>query len=237
MLSTKIIDELKAAGDEKIAHHSYKFMQAYEGGYGEGDKFLGLKVPAIRAITGKYWKELSYADMERLLTSEWHEVRLAALTAMQKRMKKEPENIYRLCMNNVGFINNWDLVDVFTPDILGRYWYENNLTDILWEFARSENLWRERIAMLASSYPIRKHSDNSWAFELAEHFLGHKHDLMHKASGWMLREAGKKDKSALIGFLDKYAGAMPRTMLRYSIEKLTPQEREGYMSKPRTKTR
>ena len=228
-----IIKELKSGGNKDFALHHMKFFQTHKGGYGEGDRFFGLKVPRQRAVSKKYWKQIKPEEAGDLLKHEIHEVRFTALMILIEHYKKAcgklKKKIVKIYIGNAKYVNNWDLVDLSAPFITGPYWFENGTKD-LWAFARSGNLWKERIAVLSTLYFIRQ-GDFSQTIKLAEHFLGHKHDLMHKAAGWMLREAGKRDIKVLYDFLDKYHKLMPRTMLRYSIEKLPEKERKRYMKK------
>jgi 3-methyladenine DNA glycosylase AlkD len=220
--------------DPKKAEASLRFFKTGKGEYAEGDKFLGFTVPEVRSLAKKYGKELAFADLEELLKSEWHEARTFALVVMKgiiskKDGDKELKRVYEAFLRNVEHINNWDLVDIFSPYITGAYWYKNSGSSLLWEFANSGNLWKERIAVLSSFYNMRLRKETGLTFELAEHFLRHPHDLIHKAVGWSLREAGKIDENALLSFLDRYASVMPRTMLRYSLERLDIDKRKHYM--------
>ncbi len=229
----RLITELREYANPAFAAHHAKFFQAYKGGYGEGDRFLGLKVPQIRTVASKYHKALSLEETETLLQSECHELRFAALVILNAKQKHatagQIKEIVSVFERNIRYINNWDLIDIFTPHILGAHYF-GKPTRKIWQFARSKNLWKERISVLTTLYFIRQ-GEFTVTLELAEHFLNHEHDLMHKAVGWMLREIGKRDKKPLIDFLDKHARIMPRTMLRYSIEKLSPDERKHYMQK------
>ncbi len=230
-----ILKDIKSHSNERFAAHHAGYFQTHEGGYGEGDLFWGLRMDEMHAVAKKYWKELPLADLPELLRSPVHEVRGVGLEILCKKMLKavpdEQKKIYALYMANLDAVNNWDLVDSSAPNVVGAYLYEKDRGDIL-RLAESGALWRERIAMLATLYFIKR-GDYALTLELAEYFMDHKHDLMHKACGWMLREAGKQDKAVLIGFLEKHAHHMPRTMLRYSIEKLTPDERKDYMGRRR----
>ena len=171
--------------------------------------------------------------MAELLQSEWHECRLCALLMMVERFKKsdekEREAIYRFYLSQTERINNWDLVDLSAPYIVGEYLRDKSRDD-LYRLAESNLLWEQRIAVVATVTLIRN-NDFTDILRLAELLLQHKHDLMQKAIGWMLREMGKKDRDLLLRFLDKYRMVMPRTMLRYSIEKLTEAERKYYMKR------
>ena len=229
----RIIKELKDNGNKAFAEHHAKYFQTQKGGYGEGDIFFGLKVPQQRAIGKKYFKEISLPEIEELLKHKVHEVRFTALMILVEYYKNADKNAKKKAVvvytRNAAYINNWDLVDLSAPFITGPYWFENPSAD-LWKFAKSKNLWKERIAMLSTLHNIRQ-ENFSEVLKLAELFLTHKHDLMHKAAGWMLREAGKRDPKVLYSFLDKHHKNMPRTMLRYAIEKLSDKERKRYMGK------
>jgi len=233
MIVDKILKELKSLGDKKIALHHAKFFQTHKGGYGEGDLFWGLRVPQQRTVAKKYFKDITLKETEKLLQHKIHEVRMTALLILVEKYKKADEKdkkaTVKIYLANTKYINNWDLVDLSTPSITGAFWFNNNTID-MFKFAKSKDLWRERIVMISTLYFIRQYRFKE-TFELAEMFLTHKHDLMHKAAGWMLREAGKKDINALRVFLDKNYKKMPRTMLRYSIERLSEKERNKYMGK------
>lgn len=234
--SEEIIKDLKLSANEEQARHSLRFFKTGKGEYGEGDLFLGLTVPAVRAAVKKYKKEVSLQDLKPLIADKYHEVRLCGLmltvelyrAAKTEARKKE---VYSFYMSGTKGINNWDLVDLTAYNIAGSFLYDKSRKP-LFDFARSGNLWKERIAIISTMYFVKR-GDFKDTLALAELFLTHKHDLMHKAAGWLLREVGKKDIAVLYGFLDKYAARMPRTMLRYSLEKLPEQKRKYYMALPR----
>lgn len=209
------------------------FFKTGKGQYGEGDKFLGVVVPDIRKIA-KANKELSIDETKKLLDNEFHECRMCALFILIEHFKKADENhrkkIVDFYLSQTHHINNWDLVDLSCRDIIGLYLADKSDRSMLYDLAKSELLWDQRIAVV-STYTFIKKNDFDDILRLSEYFLDHKHDLMHKATGWMLREAGKMNKDVLIGFLNKHYTKMPRTMLRYSIEKLSPEERAYYMKK------
>lgn len=225
---------IRALADPAKAASSLRFFKTGPGEYGEGDKFLGLTVPQVRSLLPKS-DELSEADVLSLLHSEWHEERLLALLILGRRFakaKKQPHAqtwIVKHYLANTKWVNNWDLVDSSAPYILGAWLLRNEDRSVLRELATSKNLWEQRISVIATQAFIRagEFADTLW---LCEHFLTHKHDLMHKACGWMLREAGKRDVRVLRAFLDKHAPRMPRTMLRYAIEKLEAPERARYLA-------
>jgi len=208
------------------------FFKTGKGQYGEGDKFLGVVVPDTRTIAKKY-KAIPFEEIKKLLENEYHECRLCALLILVERFKKargeERKEIVDFYLSHTSRINNWDLVDLSARDIVGEYLLNKDRSD-LYKLAESDLLWDQRIAVVATFAFIRR-GDLDDIFALSEKLLKHKHDLMHKAIGWMLREAGKKDKDRLCLFLDHFHKEMPRTMLRYSIEKFTPEERAHYMKK------
>lgn len=211
------------------------FFRAYKGGYGQGDVFLGLTVPQQRKIAGKYYKEISLEETEKLLKNKFHEARYAALSVLKakymrkKTSSKEKEKIAGIYLRNIAMVNNWDLVDISAPYISGEHWYAGK-TDGLRKMAQSKCLWRERIAVLSCFYFIRRGSFKE-IFALSELFLHHQHDLIRKAVGWMLRETGKRNAEVLYGFLDKNYKNMPATMLRYALEKLPEKKRRLYMER------
>jgi 3-methyladenine DNA glycosylase AlkD len=227
-------ERLEAAADPKRAIELSRFFKTGEGQYGEGDRFRGIGVPEIRAIV-KTVPDAALEDALELLRSEWHEDRLAALMVLirlfERGAAKTRAAIFKSYLKNVRRINNWDLVDLSAPQIVGGFLLDKpEKRGILHELVKSPLLWERRVAMVASLTFIRA-KDFSDALRLAEALLGDGHDLMRKASGWMLREVGKRDVDALRGFLDRYSKVMPRTMLRYSIERLSEAERRKYMAK------
>jgi len=233
MTAKKVIDELKNIANPELAEHHKRFFKTGRGEYGEGDIFLGIKVPEVREIAKKHYKNIDLSEIEKLIKHPYHEIRLCALVILilkfQKADEQEQKNIYELYIKSVNYINNWDLVDISAGNIVGAYLFGKN-TDEIWKLANSGHLWSERIAVISTFYFI-KNGDYSLTKELCRHFLSHKHDLMHKATGWMLREAGKKEINALYEFLDEHYKLMPRTMLRYAIERLPDAKRAYYMGK------
>ena len=228
--------ELKAMENPKRAELNMSFMRARKGEYAEGDRFHGLTVPQVRAV-GKRYKDLALGEIAKLLASPMHEERLLALVILVERFRRAREErareeLVRFYLAHLGGVNHWDLVDVSAGQILGAHLLGKRDRKVLYGFARSPRLWTRRVAMVATQGLIRG-GDLDDAFKLAELLLADSHDLMHKAVGWMLREAGKKDVARLRAFLDRHAGAMPRTMLRYSLEKLPEKERRRYMEMPR----
>jgi len=210
-----------------------RFFKTAPGQYGEGDKFLGVTVPLTRIVAKKHLA-MPLNEIIELLQSEWHEVRLCALLMMCKRFKKGDsatrKDIFNYYIENTERINNWDLVDLSAPTIVGGYLMDKP-RDLLYRMAESELLWDNRIAIVATLAFI-KHKDSDDTYRLALKMMNHKHDLMHKAIGWMLRESGKRDDDRrLFNFVDEYRKRMPRTMLRYAIEKFTDEERKYLLRK------
>lgn len=209
-----------------------RFFKTGPGEYGEGDQFIGLRVPQTRRICRDFF-DLSIDQIEIMLESPIHEHRLAGLIIMsnQVKSKKFPtshkELLYELYLRRTDRINNWDLVDTSCRDVVGRYLMDKP-RDILYQLAESSDLWERRIAIV-STWEFIRHGDLDDTFRLSKALKNDKQDLIHKASGWMLREAGKKDVNRLVEFLDENATTMPRTMLRYSIEKLPEAQRRYYL--------
>ncbi len=231
----KLLNELKSASNHKQAQNLSRFFKTEKGQYGYGDLFLGIKVPVQRKIAKNYF-DLSLTEIAELLESKIHEHRLVALVILDNKYKnsdtQKKEKIYNFYLKNYKNINNWDLVDVSAPNIVGQ-WLLKNPKDILYKLANSNNLWQKRISIISTLSFIReKQLDDTFA--IAEILLNDEHDLIHKAVGWMLREAGKRDEKKLKQFLDKHCKQMPRTMLRYSIEKFNKKDYQHYLicSKP-----
>lgn len=213
-----------------------RFFKCGPGEYGEGDRFLGVVVPDQRTIARRYAAEVSEDVLATLLSSSWHEERLTALFMLILKYQKsrdnaEQERWVNFYLGHLEGVNNWDLVDSSAPHILGN-WLINQDRTILQHLAGSGKLWHERIAILAT-FAFIKTGETAPTFALAKRFLTHPHDLIHKAVGWMLREAGKTEPQALRNFLKNHAASMPRTMLRYAIEKLSEAERRPYLEQRR----
>ena len=234
MSATQVLKEIQALSNRGRAHDLQKFFQTAPGQYGEGDIFLGLTVPQVRTVAKKY-KEISLKEIETLTRSKLHEVRLCGLviltlqykSARERREKKKLFDLYMKSMTG-GFINNWDLVDVSAP-IVGEYLIDlDNPYVLLYKLAKSKSLWQRRVSMVFTFAFIRS-GDIEPTFEMAEKLLHDKHDLIHKAVGWALREAGKLNGIALRKFLSAHSHEMPRTMLRYSIEKFPERERKKWL--------
>lgn len=225
-----IRDELQKAANPKIASFLQGYFKTGPGQYGEGDRFRGIKVPVIRKIVRKA-RNLPMDGVVSLLNSSWHEDRLLALLVWVYQFERADEagrvKIYQAYLNHQEHINNWDLVDLSAPTIMGGFLYNHNRS-ILYEMARSHNLWDRRKAVMATSYFIRN-NDFEDTLSLAEILLHDSEDLVHKAVGWMLREIGKRNLEAEESFLIKHYKNMPRTMLRYAIEKFPEDRRQDYL--------
>lgn len=229
----KLIIKTKKLGSPERAKHSQYFFKTGPGQYGAGDIFLGLSVPEMNALA-KEAKDLELAALEILLADKIHEFRsigLAILVEKYRKAKtdKERQAIYKFYLEHRAAANNWDLVDLSVYKIMGDYLVRNpQERPILYKLIKSKNLWDRRLAMVSTMAFIRR-GESEDVFKLAEALLDEKEDLMHKASGWMLRELGKRDEKILTVFLDKYASLMPRTMLRYAIEKFSEPKRQIYL--------
>ncbi|RJQ21017.1 DNA alkylation repair protein [Candidatus Woesearchaeota archaeon] len=225
-----IRDELRRLASPARAKVSQSFFRTGPGEYGEGDVFWGIAVPEIRRVA----KRNSAADIDGLrvlLRDQVHECRLCALLVLREQYGRataaKKEFLVNFYLENAGRVNNWDLVDSSAPYILGD-WLLNRERSVLFVLAGSKSLWERRIAVVAT-YAFIRNNDFADTLRLCERLMGDPHDLMHKACGWMLREVGKRDENALTGFLEKHAKTMPRTMLRYAIERLSPARRQHFM--------
>ncbi len=225
-------EELLKLKDENQAKHLSRFFKTAKGEYGEGDKFLGIKVPVTRNIAKTYYKTISFDELQDMLDNKYHEIRLCALLMMVLIFEKtdKKDDIIGLYLKNVKNINNWDLVDLTAHHIIGKYYLINKDPSIIKNLANSNHLWSNRIAIV-SQWSIIKTGEFKLLIELAQKFSDHKHDLIHKAVGWMLREMGKIDIESLYEFLDKNYKKMPRTALRYSLERVPKDKKEYYMKK------
>lgn len=224
--------ELLKLKNDELAQHLMRFFKTGKGQYGEGDKFLGIRAPKTREIAKKYYKTTPLTEIQSMLDNPYHEIRLCALLIMVFIYEKtdRKEEIVNLYLKNTKNINNWDLVDNTAHKIIGAHYIKTKNPEIIKKLAESNHLWSERIAVVAQ-WSIVKTKEYALLLDLCEKFLTHRHDLMHKAVGWMLREAGKQDEAVLLGFLDKHCKTMPRTALRYAIERLSPGLRQYYMKK------
>lgn len=240
MNSNQLITELNSLKDPSKAKILRKFFKTGKGEYGEGDIFLGITVPTLRSVSKKY--DLSLNELQPLLDSKIHEHRMVALfilikkyeIAKKQQNKDEQKEIYEFYLKNLkkSNINNWDLIDLSAPNILGEYLFEKDKdVKILYTLAESKFLWERRASILATFLFI-KQKETKHTLKIAKILLNDKEDLIQKAVGWMLREAGKRaSEKELTSFLDKHYKKMPRTMLRYSIERLNKKQKEYYMKK------
>ena len=248
MTAREIIVYMESLHNEKQRQELMRFFKTAPGEYGEGDEFLGLKVPQTRQVVKLTVPDLPLDEVPSLLMSRWHEVRLCGLLILVARFEKlagkrlandeqaisSRDEIVRMYLQHAERANNWDLVDLSAPKILGNWLLlPTRLGDkrvIIDDLAASDNLWRQRMSMV-STWKTTQQGDPSWCLRYAEVHLHHPHDLMHKAVGWMLREVGKRCSMELLRqFLEQHAHEMPRTALRYAIEKMTPAERQYWMT-------
>ena len=248
----KLLQEITARADASQVEGLSRFFKTGPGQYGEGDKFLGIKVPVTREVVKACWRETSLQDMEACIASEYHEVRLAALLALveifahAKRFPVKPgmtkttscparpgisqQDCVDFYLAHTDRINNWDLVDLSCYPLLG-VWLLDKDRQLLYDLARDgKTIWEQRIGIVSTMTFIR-HGQLQDTFDIADILLHHPHDLIHKAVGWLLREAGKRDKEALVAYLEPRYQTMPRTMLRYAIEKFPEAERQRYLKK------
>ncbi len=225
--SSGVVKELKLLADPEKAAFFPKFFRTGKDEYGEGDKFIGVNVPNLRKVALKF-KDIELSELKKLIHSKVHEHRLISLFILVNKYEKEEyetrKTLVDFYLNNLEGVNNWDLVDSSVHKILGPCLI-NKERGILYQFAESGNLWKERIAII-TTYHFIKNNDLDDTFMLSEILLNHEHDLIHKAVGWMLREAGKIDEKRLVKFLKKHYSGIPRTMLRYSIEKFSREQRK-----------
>lgn len=234
MKASEVQESLRELADPQRAESHQRFFKTKKGQYGAGDQFIGVKVPEMRALV-KNFRGIALKEILQVLKSPVHEDRQMALFLLvdayekAKKRPEEQEKVVAAYLKNLKYVNNWDLVDSSAPKILGD-WLRTRDRSILDEQVRSTTLWTRRVAMVATQTLIR-HGESQDALRLAEVLLDDQADLMHKASGWMLREVGEKvGLVELRGFLKKHAARMPRTMLRYAIEKLPPAERQKWMA-------
>lgn len=225
-----IFDELQSVADAGKRMKLSRFFKTGIGEYGEGDVFLGITVPDVRKIAKRHGYTQS-DEIRKLLLSEYHEVRLCGLLIMVLKCSRKSEQLKRdmfeLYLSHTTYINNWDLVDLSAPAIVGEYLVDKPRKP-LYKLSESPILWENRIAMVATMAFIRRGALDD-TYRLALKLMGHKHDLIRKAAGWMLREAGMKDHKRLFDFVEEHHLEMPRTMLRYAIEKFPSEEREFLM--------
>lgn len=245
-----VIREMKKYMEPDRAHVLSSFFKTGKGQYGKGDIFIGVTVPHTRLVAKKYI-DIDLSEVSGLLQNPVHEIRLCALVILslkvlrlyikkkgvgvnKKDIQKKHKDIVDMYLKHMKYVNNWDLVDTSAYHIYGSYVFlyrKGDMLDMLLKHVQSKNLWERRIAMVSTLYVIRTGTSLDIVTKVAKALLSDTEDLMHKAVGWMLREAGKKDKKVLIQFLDSYSSIMPRTALRYAIERLSEKERALYMRK------
>lgn len=229
----RVIAELKGVASEEKARVLSRFFKTGKGEYGEGDVFIGITVPNIRSVCKKFYSELSLKDLDFFISNPIHEYRLFALIcctyAFSKGDDVKREDIFNWYVKNIDFINNWDLVDLSCHEIVGEFLKERE-RKVLYDLIESESMWCQRIAIV-STYSFIRENDFKEILFFAEKMLNTRYDLIQKAVGWMLREVGKRDVGVLREFLDMYCKVMPRTMLRYSIERFDGDERRRYLGK------
>lgn len=232
-ITGQIIDALQILAIPEKAAFLPKFFKTRKGEYGEGDLFLGVIVPDQRKVAKEFYNKISLEELSEFLSSQYHEHRLTALLMLilkfeKSKEKSQQKEIIDFYLNHLDFINNWDLVDTSCYKILGRYCFENQQEKLLIDLSNSDKMWEKRIAIVGTMHYIKKGS-----FELTKEFaernLHHPHDLMHKANGWLLREMGNKNERELLDFLNLHYKEMPRTCLRYAIEKLDESLRQDYL--------
>ncbi len=232
-MDKQVKKELSKRRDPAKAKLLQRFFKTDKGQYGEGDVFLGITVPKQREVAKRFYKEISLADLQKLLRNEIHEYRLTALLMLvdkyKKASEKEQKQIVEFYLKNTRWINNWDLVDLSAVHILGSYLMDKP-KNILYKLTRSQSLWERRIAVL-STFEFIRNQQYEDTLKIATILLHDKHDLIQKAVGWLLREVGKKHLQTELSFLDKHYKTMPRTTLRYAIEKLNPKQRLFYLNK------
>ncbi|HMK05578.1 MAG TPA: DNA alkylation repair protein [Ferruginibacter sp.] len=237
LTAKKFVERLKLHQSAEEQKKILRYFKSGEGQYGEGDKFMGVKMGQLFALA-KEFNGMPIAEIEKLLESPVHEVRAGGVSIMDKesRGKKitaaRKKDFFELYIRRHDRINNWDLVDLGCLNMTGSWLYDQP-HDILYKLARSKNLWERRTAILSTCYFIRQ-GDLADTFRIAEILVNDREDLIHKATGWMLRFAGDKDAKKLLSFLDKHAATMPRTLLRYAIEKMDKKKKEHYMGLAKT---
>lgn len=232
LLTDQIIEALRDKSIPEKAVFFPKFFKAFPGGYGEGDRFLGVTVPDQRKIAKQFFGEITLDDLSELIQNPYHEVRLTALIALVNRYEKtksedRQKELADFYLHHLDWVNNWDLVDTSSHAILGHHYWKMD-KGLFYHLAGSHDLWRQRVAMISSYFWIKK-GDFADALALAEILKNHPHDLMHKAVGWMLREIGNRDFEAELGFLKTHYRTMPRTALRYAIEKFPEELRLDFL--------
>ncbi|MDZ7899955.1 MAG: DNA alkylation repair protein [Arcicella sp.] len=231
MKPTNLKQSLLQLANPERAIGTARFFKTGKGQYGEGDIFIGVSNPQVQAVVKEFYKNMQVSEIQELIDDKIHELRFAGLLVLVAKFQKatypEQQIIVDFYLKNITQINNWDLVDCSAYKILGKFLLDKN-RQILYDLSETGHLWSERIAVVSTMEFIRNNQFTD-TFCLAEKFLTHSHDLMHKACGWMLREVGKRDELALEEFLDEHLTKMPRTMLRYAIERMEEKKRLGYL--------
>ena len=230
---TDIKSALKDLSIQEKAAFFPRFFKAGKGEYAEGDQFIGVTVPDQRKVAKEFWKDISLIELSELLSSKIHEHRHCALLMLVAKFEKSKDPEYReeivtFYLDNRKHINNWDLVDNSCYKILGSYCFENNDDTILRKLSDEDNLWSKRMAVISTLYHVKR-GEFGLMKELVLKNLYHEHDLIHKANGWLLREMGEKNEAELYGFLKLHYKEMPRTCLRYAIEKLDEGVRQDFL--------
>ena len=233
-LHNQILEALQFLSSPEKKEFLPYFFKTGKGEYAEGDQFIGVVVPDSRKLVKEYWQKAELSDVQEILKSEFHEMRLVALLILvikfeKSKDKTEQKKLVDFYLKNTKYINNWDLVDLSCYKLLGRYCFENQKDDILRELSNSDIMWEKRIAIVATMHHIKKGKSFDLTQELVLNNLNRPHDLMHKANGWLLREIGNKDEEVLLDFLKIYYQNMPRTTLRYAIEKLDEDLRQDFL--------
>lgn len=232
----KLLDQITAQADPTQVEGLMRFFKTGPGQYGEGDEFLGIKVPVTRSVVKECWKDVTFDDLEECVSSKYHEVRLAALLTLVEIFGHNRKNaaLQKQCvdfyLSHTAYINNWDLVDLSCYPLIGTWLLDKERT-VLYDLARNgKTIWEQRIGMVSTMQFIR-HGQTTDTYAIADILINHKHDLIHKVVGWLLREAGKRNVEELKAWLEPRCKTMPRTMLRYAIEKFPPQERTRWMER------
>jgi len=230
MNNQKLEKVFKQLGNKEVANHSQRFFKTGKGEYGEGDIFLGIRVPVVRKLVKEYLA-LPLEEIPNILQSQYHEMRLFAVILMTEKYKKADEKtkkaIYQLYISNLDFVNNWDIVDASAHKIVGPY-LMNKDRKPLYKLAKSNNIWRRRVSVISTFHFIDNGQFDD-ALNISLLLINDTHDLIHKATGWVLREVGKKNNKVEEEFLISNYKNMPRTMLRYAIEKFPEKKRKAYL--------
>lgn len=228
-----ILSDLQSLANPDKAKIFARFFKTGPGQYGEGDKFYGIMTQPLVKLTDRYWQKLDFNDIDQLLQNPYHECRTIAVSSLRREFQKTKDpkfkkQIFDFYLAHTSRLNNWDLVDISAPHIVGNYLLHQP-RQILYQLAKSDLLWDRRISIIAT-YTFIRQGEFADTLEISKILMTDRHDLIHKAVGWMLREIGKKDLPTLIKFLDQFTPQLPRTTLRYAIEKLPEQKRQHYLT-------